>query len=390
MYNLVILLNHFVETTGLPVILLYDSGEIRYFTKERIEGLPNMTFWDRIAIAPGASGQLVSDEFLFFGKTVPAEGGCQILVGPCVDAPCTLEKARHILRTLSMPLSDAEGLRRRLNGLRFYAYQDFVAQMRFLQYLVNETGGLTQITWGNTPGGAAADAAGDAFPNGGNEEYERALLRVIEYGRLDEARAAAKQDAFAHTRLGPVASDTLRAYRDVLIVSATLFSRAAVRGGCAYEAMLALTDGYLQRVERVDTYNGFWTLWTEMLEEFTRRVHDLALREGASALEKRVAAYVSAHLYDEKLSVGTMADDLHLSRSHLSRRFSAESGQRLAEYIRRMKIQEAKRLLLEGKQSHAEIAHALGFSSMSYFYMAFRKVTGETPSEFLSLSQYGG
>ena len=52
------------------------------------------------------------------------------------------------------------------------------------------------------------------------------------------------------------------------------------------------------------------------------------------------------------------------------------------EFITKMKIDEAKRLLEHTDRPISAISEALAYSSQSYFQNVFKKVTGMTPNEF--------
>ena len=71
-----------------------------------------------------------------------------------------------------------------------------------------------------------------------------------------------------------------------------------------------------------------------------------------------------------------------ISRSHLSRAFSATTGTTLANYAATIRIEQARSLLRDAHLSLDEIAHRLGFSGQSAFGAAFRRATGMSPLAF--------
>lgn len=76
-----------------------------------------------------------------------------------------------------------------------------------------------------------------------------------------------------------------------------------------------------------------------------------------------------------------LAELCRLSVRQLSRRFRAGHGCSIGDYVARLRIEHAKRLLATD-QTIKRIAHLLGFSSPSAFAFAFRRATGETPRRF--------
>jgi AraC family transcriptional regulator len=65
----------------------------------------------------------------------------------------------------------------------------------------------------------------------------------------------------------------------------------------------------------------------------------------------------------------------------LSRSFRASQGRSLGDYISAVRIERARKMLATD-QSIKAIGLTLGFSSPSSFSFAFRRATGETPSDY--------
>ena len=62
--------------------------------------------------------------------------------------------------------------------------------------------------------------------------------------------------------------------------------------------------------------------------------------------------------------------------------FSAAVGKTPYEYLTRLRLEEAKRLILMGELSMSEIAEQCGFSSTSYFIQVFHKTAGVSPDKY--------
>lgn len=78
-----------------------------------------------------------------------------------------------------------------------------------------------------------------------------------------------------------------------------------------------------------------------------------------------------------------LADELNISKHHLSQLLNDNLGKSFAQYINTFRTEEAKRLLLENNQFTLEaIGFEAGFSSKSTFYATFKKIIGQTPAEF--------
>lgn len=78
-----------------------------------------------------------------------------------------------------------------------------------------------------------------------------------------------------------------------------------------------------------------------------------------------------------------LADQLNISKHYLSQLLNDNLGKSFAQYINERRVEEAKRLLIENNQFTLEaIGFEAGFSSKSTFYSTFKKIVGQTPSEF--------
>lgn len=83
----------------------------------------------------------------------------------------------------------------------------------------------------------------------------------------------------------------------------------------------------------------------------------------------------------EKLSIGSLSAELHVSAALLKRVFSRFAGAGVMEYFSILKISRAKKLLEDGNPI-SYISDTLGFSSQCYFTSVFGKIVGETPKNY--------
>ena len=182
-------------------------------------------------------------------------------------------------------------------------------------------------------------------------------------------------------RGGIIAAEQLRQMKNTFIVSATLASRAAIRGGLSVDEAFSLSDAYIQKCELVNSPNQITNLQYHMILEFTQRVERIRIGKQPSKLVTDVANYIQHHL-SEPITAEDIAKELYLSRPYLSRKFIAETGESLTDFILKEKISEAKRLLRYSDKSLTAIGNFLGFSSQGHFSRVFKRYTGLTPGEY--------
>lgn len=87
------------------------------------------------------------------------------------------------------------------------------------------------------------------------------------------------------------------------------------------------------------------------------------------------------HHYNQ-VTLEQLSTELNYSKSAISHLFKRESGQSIRRYCNQLKINDAKRLLLETNMSITEIALCVGFNNFSYFIKTFKQLTSKTPSEW--------
>lgn len=85
---------------------------------------------------------------------------------------------------------------------------------------------------------------------------------------------------------------------------------------------------------------------------------------------------------DPELSVGSLAESLHMHRGSLSRAFHKTFGTTVQDYIIFVRLQNAVKMLTESNSPIKEIADYCGFRSANYFSKVFFQKTGMLPNEY--------
>lgn len=84
---------------------------------------------------------------------------------------------------------------------------------------------------------------------------------------------------------------------------------------------------------------------------------------------------------DEDYGVKQMGDALLLGRNQLQRKIKALTGYTPVEFIRYVRLTEAKKLLKGSNMNVSEVAYKVGFTNLSYFTRCFKEVFNELPSD---------
>jgi len=86
--------------------------------------------------------------------------------------------------------------------------------------------------------------------------------------------------------------------------------------------------------------------------------------------------------YAEEVTLEGISGALGYSRTYFSKLFKRLFGMNFVVYLTGLRIEEAKRLLKTEKLGIREVAVRTGFRDGAYFSSTFRRVTGQTPSEY--------
>jgi AraC family transcriptional regulator len=85
---------------------------------------------------------------------------------------------------------------------------------------------------------------------------------------------------------------------------------------------------------------------------------------------------------DADVSLAALAADSGLSRFHFCRAFKESTGLSPHNWLRQYRLEQAINMLRDPQNSIALVAASLGYASQTAFAAAFRKLTGETPTDW--------
>ena len=87
--------------------------------------------------------------------------------------------------------------------------------------------------------------------------------------------------------------------------------------------------------------------------------------------------------YANKISVESIADQLGVSASYLSRKFKQITGLTYLDFLNKYRISQAIRLMETGQYKVYEISEKTGFSDYKHFNVVFKRYTNQSPTEFM-------
>lgn len=379
--------------SGIPVRLYKDNEQVFYYSVVKL-------LKDPFEVAKEAAFKLKDDVcyyqspyYYYFG--IINFDNLKIVVGPTRQLPITKQELKSIAFSLGVPISSSDVFVSQMESLVSLPLMSLLQIMCMIYFsITGKKRSLENVTIHEEKQNLIKDEMSkkelenvELYNNGPYNalDIENRLLDMVMRGDV-----AALNEFISHApalKAGIVAQEQLRQTKNIFIVTATLVSRAAIRGGMDVTSALALSDQYIQRCELADSFEGVNELSYRMVMDYAERVAKLKLGQNPSVLVTKVSNYVQQHLSDA-IKVEDIAESLFMGRSRLSTNFKIETGMNLSDYIVQLKIDEAKRLLRYSNKSFTAIAMYLGFSSPSHFSKVFKKQTETTPFEYRQMHKH--
>ncbi len=141
------------------------------------------------------------------------------------------------------------------------------------------------------------------------------------------------------------------------------------------------TDEIKARVNNLIRQRELWR------EKFDLKVVDLKptevkLKPADGIFIEKVKNIIENNLGDNHFDLTRLSEELNMTAEQLRRKLKAVTGLKPIEFIRKYRLQKAAEMLRQKAGTVSEIAHSVGFESLSYFSKVFQEEFGTAPSEF--------
>ena len=118
-------------------------------------------------------------------------------------------------------------------------------------------------------------------------------------------------------------------------------------------------------------------------ESQNHQVEQIEMQTPDNSLMQRVMEVINENINDSDLSVDMIAQKVGISRVHLHRKMKELTNQTPHSFIRNIRLQQAAKLLKDGKQSITDVMYACGFSNSASFSTMFKNLYGCSPREYM-------
>jgi AraC-like DNA-binding protein len=149
----------------------------------------------------------------------------------------------------------------------------------------------------------------------------------------------------------------------------------------------SLLDGFLRLVRLLDAPQDIPVLAPLILRELHYRIlqgeqhgrlAEIAIGDGRLRRVARAIAFIKEH-FAEPLQIGALAKRVNMSPSALHGHFKAVAAMSPIQYQKRLRLQEARRLLVSGATSAEAVAYEVGYASASQFSREYVRLFGQPP-----------
>lgn len=388
--DLVYLCSIMGNLTGVPIRVYQGKKLVYYHSLVNLPKDPMEVYRRDIWNIRANVGYFVTNHFNYYG--IVNAGDTKIIIGPTRQTENTTQEPRELAFRADVPPEETEDFIQAIKSIIRMPLESIMQMLCTVNYLLSgEKLSLHDIAIYDSAqdelrklvaqqtAQAYTPEAGHATNVHNSFTLEQTIMNIVRRG--DTAALQEWVSSAPAIRGGVLAAEQLRQDKNMFIVTATLVSRAAIRGGMDIDDAFSLSDAFIQKCELMNTPAQIINLQYNMIMEFTQRVGRLRQGKHPSKLAIDVANYIQHHL-SEPITAEKIARELYLSRPYLSRKFIKETGESLTDFILKEKTEEAKRLLRYSDKSLTAIGNYLGFSSQSHFSRVFKKYAGRTPGEY--------
>jgi len=138
---------------------------------------------------------------------------------------------------------------------------------------------------------------------------------------------------------------------------------------------------YERRLQKIANFLELEQLFLEFTEDLASQIHSNIPNQTKQMVNWAIG-YINQN-YNKDLTLKVMADKLFVSTTYFSRIFKKYAGKGFVNYLQKVRIEQAQKLLLTGKYTVTEVSKRVGFKDPSYFSYVFKKEKNQIPINIL-------
>ncbi len=132
-----------------------------------------------------------------------------------------------------------------------------------------------------------------------------------------------------------------------------------------------------------EKYDGIVRLLTFFADQLSALCNQLVIEQknAEPLIVTRAREYIDKHKCEE-MTLSVVAAAAGASVFHFCKVFHASTGLKFTDYVARARVEDARQRLLNPNMRISEVAYEVGFQSLTQFNRTFKRVFGQSPSEF--------
>lgn len=138
------------------------------------------------------------------------------------------------------------------------------------------------------------------------------------------------------------------------------------------------TSDWLEQMDLADSFSDCIEPALRVIEQSSRQEQDKPYQSQAV---DRAIAYIRAN-YNRDINLTLISEHVNMNPAYFSVMFKKKTGLGVVEYITDIRMEVAKKLLLETEMKTYQIAEATGYNDPAYFSNTFKRHNGATPQEY--------
>lgn len=210
----------------------------------------------------------------------------------------------------------------------------------------------------------------------GLAKKDSALLKEFPHKQYDTLTAAMKTGSLEDTE------EALENFRSAVISerpSEKILKREVIRGLGDFRDSMKEQEQSLSNMEKSATCQTFFAVLEEIVAECGQA--NRILRKISRKEIRESVAYLYRH-YEESITLNFLSERACMSRAYFCKVFKDEVGCNYTDFLNKIRIGHAMRLLRDSNLHTKEVAGQTGFTDYRYFCRLFKSITGQTCGEY--------
>lgn len=284
----------------------------------------------------------------------------------------SVQMQRQMMRTLAnVPVIPMTSLNQYGKMLHFTLTSEKIQTSDFTYYGNEEV----KKVWGETAEKEVSELNPERVIKG-----EKLLLQAIRDGNPSYQEILEKESNYNSGFISET-GNTLRDWKNTMLVFNALCSRASMEGGVSIRAAKEIELRTVGWIEECKTVTELKNIMADMLKDYVGKVREGQENPLISKATQECCDYIRANVLSP-LTVESIAKEQGYTTYYFTKKFSREMGIKVTDYIKQTRIEYAKIMLLTTTKSIQDISDSLHFCTRNYFSKVFREITGISPAEF--------